>query len=87
MSEEQGAEGATPPENVLLTTASADGFITGQGRAVRAILFTKKEETPGLWLRLAEALQETVCFGEVRKEETALLERSSSPRRSLPNLC
>ena len=72
-SEQEG--GSPPPENLLLTTSSADGFISGQERAVRAILFTKKEETPGLWLRLAEALQEICSFGEVRKGETALLER------------
>lgn len=62
--------------NSLLDAKSAEGFISGQERAVRAILFTKKAETPGLWLRLAEALQETCSFGEVRHGETELLERS-----------
>ncbi|EKX46584.1 hypothetical protein GUITHDRAFT_137982 [Guillardia theta CCMP2712] len=57
-----------------------------KGERVKAILFTRKKETPGLWIRLAEALGEEVAFGEVKDDEASLLSRFHIDENSLPQI-
>eukprot|EP00960_Hanusia_phi_P068038 766752-Hanusia_phi.AAC.9 len=57
-----------------------------QGERVKAILFTRKKETPGLWMRLAEALGEEIAFGEVKDDESSLLDRFHVDENSLPQI-
>jgi hypothetical protein len=72
---------------VLLTSENAEDFLSSStSGALKALLFTKKAETPQLWLRVAEALQGTFTFGAVRHEEEALLQRFGVSPDSLPRI-
>lgn len=69
---------------MLITDKNAGDFFYVQDAPLKAVLFTKKSETPGLWLRLAEAWGTKCKFGEVRHTETSLMERFRSATRSAP---
>jgi len=47
---------------------------------------TKKTETPGLWLRLAESFGATCSFGEVRLSEAGLMEKFGISVDTLPRV-
>jgi hypothetical protein len=68
----------------LLDHESAERFLSSC--PLKALLFTKKTETPQLWIRVAEALQGTYIFGEVRHVEDALLLRFGVGTESLPRI-
>ena len=72
--------------SMLLTADNSDAFFSGNTKPVKAILFTKKMETPSLWLRVAEAHQACCDFGEVRLAENALMERFGLSAEVLPKI-
>jgi hypothetical protein len=45
---------------------NAEGFLARRDKPCKAILFTRKDNTPKLWLDVAAACQHTHTFGEVR---------------------
>ena len=72
--------------NVLLTAANEEAFFSSRETALKAVLFTKKTETPGLWLRLVESFGGTCSFGEVRLAEHALMDKFGVSVDSLPRV-
>ena len=72
--------------NLLLTGENSEGFFGGRDKPVKAILFTKKMETPNLWLRVAEAYDSRCDFGEVRLAEEALMKRFDLTVEVLPKI-
>jgi hypothetical protein len=72
------------PGVTLLDHESAERFLGSC--PLKALLFTKKTETPQLWVRVAEALRGTYIFGEVRHVEDALLLRFGVSSESLPRI-
>ena len=69
---------------VLLSGENAEDFLNS--RSSKALLFTKKAETPQLWLRVSEALEGTFNFGEVRHVEENLLLRFGVDAETLPRI-
>jgi hypothetical protein len=72
--------------NVLLTSENVEAWLAGREKAIKAILFTKKSETPGLWVRVADAFATEVDFGEIRLGETALMQRFGMSESVLPKV-
>ena len=71
---------------MLLTSENSEGFFGGRDKPIKAILFTKKMETPGLWLRVAEAYNSRCDFGEVRLSEEALMKKFDLTAEVLPKI-
>jgi hypothetical protein len=71
---------------LLQSGGSADAFFDDTSCSLKAILFTKKQETPGLWLRLADALGEQCKFGEVRHSETEIMDQFGVSPDTLPRI-
>ena len=72
---------------VLLSRDNAEDFLkSNTSSSLKALLFTKKAETPQLWLRVAEALNGSFSFGEVRHVEEDLLLRFGVSVDSLPRI-
>ena len=72
--------------NLLLTGENSADFFEGRDKPVKAVLFTKKMETPNLWLRVAEAFDARCDFGEVRLAEEALMKRFDLTAEVLPKI-
>ena len=73
--------------SVLLQSGeTADAFFEDPAFSLKAILFTKKNDTPGLWVRLAESLGERCKFGEIRHTETALMGQFGVSSETLPRI-
>ncbi|EKX38594.1 hypothetical protein GUITHDRAFT_154692, partial [Guillardia theta CCMP2712] len=72
--------------NTLLTHANSAGFFNSKGKMLKAVLFTKKSETPNLWLRVADALSSKYDFGEVRMDEDAILCKFGLSAEVLPKI-
>ena len=72
--------------NALLTAENAEAFFGTRDKAVKAILFTKKMETPNLWVRVAEAYHARCDFGEVRLAEEALMKKFDLTAEVLPKI-
>ena len=72
--------------NLLLTSSNSDAFFGGREKTLKAILFTKKMETPNLWLRVAEAYNARCDFGEVRLAEEALMKKFDLTAEVLPKI-
>ena len=71
---------------MIITAENAGDFFYVQDAPLKAVLFTKKSETPGLWLRLAEAWGNKCKFGEIRHTEKDLMERFSMMESLLPKV-
>ena len=71
---------------LLLTSENEAGWFGGRAKPLKAILFTKKMETPNLWLRLAEAYDARCDFGEVRLAEEALMRKFDLTSEVLPKI-
>ena len=78
--------GGTMAPNLLLTGENSADFFEGRDKPVKAVLFTKKMETPNLWLRVAEAFDARCDFGEVRLAEEALMKRFDLTAEVLPKI-
>eukprot|EP00286_Rhodomonas_abbreviata_P020205 CAMPEP_0181299830 /NCGR_PEP_ID=MMETSP1101-20121128/6562_1 /TAXON_ID=46948 /ORGANISM="Rhodomonas abbreviata, Strain Caron Lab Isolate" /LENGTH=352 /DNA_ID=CAMNT_0023405019 /DNA_START=336 /DNA_END=1391 /DNA_ORIENTATION=- len=70
----------------LITEGNAGDFLYDRASPLKAVLFTKKSETPNLWVRLAEAWGSKCKFGEIRHVETALMERFEMNENLLPKI-
>ena len=74
------------PNNMLLTEENSECFFGGRDKPLKAILFTKKMETPNLWLRVAEAYDARCDFGEVRLAEENLMKKFDLTVEILPKI-
>jgi hypothetical protein len=72
--------------NLLLTSENAEGWLDSDERPLKAVLFTKKSETPSLWVRVADALADQASFGEIRHTETELMKRFGMMENVLPKV-
>eukprot|EP00282_Hemiselmis_andersenii_P036791 CAMPEP_0169445612 /NCGR_PEP_ID=MMETSP1042-20121227/10532_1 /TAXON_ID=464988 /ORGANISM="Hemiselmis andersenii, Strain CCMP1180" /LENGTH=536 /DNA_ID=CAMNT_0009557019 /DNA_START=19 /DNA_END=1626 /DNA_ORIENTATION=+ len=70
----------------LVTSENAESFFSNTDKPLKAILFTKKTETPNLWLRVAEAQKERCIFGEIRDGETSLMGQFGMTEDVLPKV-
>ncbi|EKX37235.1 hypothetical protein GUITHDRAFT_116649 [Guillardia theta CCMP2712] len=70
----------------VLVAENAEEFFSSEVHYLKPVLFTKKAETPSLWLRLSEAFGECCKFGEIRHTETALMERFAVSPDALPKI-
>jgi len=71
--------------NTILTAENTDGFLAG-GKMCKAILFTKKTESPHLWLRVVATCGDLYDFGEVRVQQAELLDRFGLTKEILPEV-
>ena len=74
--------------NEQLTAASEVAFFA-RDAPLKAVLFTKKTETPKLWLRLAEEWSGSCDFAEVRLADAdgeALMEKHAVREEDLPRV-
>ena len=71
--------------SILLNGDNVEEFLNRKN-VLKAILFTKKVETPSLWLKLVDAFSGRFCFGEVRQTEESLLSRFGISQESLPKI-
>jgi hypothetical protein len=72
-------------ESIQLNQDIIEAFLSQKG-LLKAILFTKKVETPTLWLKLIEAFSGRYSFGEIRQTEESLLTRFCISYDSLPKI-
>jgi hypothetical protein len=72
--------------NILLTSENASCFFEAHDKVIKAVLFTKKMDTPSLWLRVAEAYAVRCDFGEVRLAEQALMKQFGFTPEVLPKI-
>jgi hypothetical protein len=71
--------------SLQLNENNIEDFLS-QKCALKAILFTKKVETPTLWLKLMEVFSGRFVFGEIRQTEESLLTRFCVTQDSLPKI-
>eukprot|EP00286_Rhodomonas_abbreviata_P012290 CAMPEP_0181343420 /NCGR_PEP_ID=MMETSP1101-20121128/31579_1 /TAXON_ID=46948 /ORGANISM="Rhodomonas abbreviata, Strain Caron Lab Isolate" /LENGTH=413 /DNA_ID=CAMNT_0023455053 /DNA_START=200 /DNA_END=1438 /DNA_ORIENTATION=+ len=75
-----------PGANILLTHENADDFFGQKENPTKAVLFTKKMETPALWLRVADSFAGKMQFGEVRLAEFDLMQQFGMSTDALPKV-
>jgi hypothetical protein len=82
----EALEGKMAEDCMLVTHGNSEEFYHSTSKPLKALLFTKKTETPALWLRVAEALSDRCKFGEVRLEETQLMQDFAMTPEILPKV-
>ena len=75
---------AVAADVLILSESNSETFLGS--RQCKALLFTKKSETPVLWLRLAETFKASYVFGEVRHTEEKLLQQFNVSAETLPRI-
>jgi tetratricopeptide (TPR) repeat protein len=70
---------------IMLTEMNWDEFFRGP-RVLKAILFTKKAETPAVWSRLFDSLHAECLFGMVKQEHVGLMSRCGVAEDQLPKV-
>jgi len=69
-----------------LLTADNEAVFFGLDKPLKAVLFTKKTETPKLWMRLAEQWGGSCVFGEIRLSEQGLMDKHGIKEEDLPRV-
>jgi DNA-directed RNA polymerase subunit H (RpoH/RPB5) len=71
--------------SILVNSENIEEFLDRKCM-LKAILFTKKVETPSLWLKLVDSFSGRVIFGEVRHSEETVIARFGITQDSLPKI-